>query len=82
MDEIKNELRTFLRGHLRNQEIQDDDDIFALGYISSLFAMQLVTFIESRFDIHVDGDDLDFENFRSINAIDGLVRRKRISAPV
>ncbi|HEX5735282.1 MAG TPA: phosphopantetheine-binding protein [Blastocatellia bacterium] len=82
MDEIKNELRTFLRGHLRHQEIQDDDDIFALGYISSLFAMQLVTFIESRFDIHVDGDDLDFENFRSINAIDGLVKRKRISAPV
>ncbi len=60
-------------------DLQDSDDIFALGFVNSLFAMQLVTFIESRFGVTIEDEDLDIDNFRSVNALADLVERKRQS---
>lgn len=54
-----------------------DTDLFAAGGMSSLFAMQLVMFLESTFDVEIDGDDLKLDNFRTINAMAALVRRLR-----
>ncbi|WP_437321796.1 acyl carrier protein [Sorangium sp. So ce385] len=54
----------------------DDDDIFSLGFGNSLFAIQLVAFVEREFNIEIDGSDLDMANFKSINAIAKLVRSK------
>lgn len=76
MDETKSKLRSFLRQHVRNPNIRDDDDIFSLGYVNSLFAMQLVMLIESEFGIEVENEDLELDNFRSITAICGFIRRK------
>jgi acyl carrier protein len=76
MDEIKMKVRSFLARFFRNHELGDDDDIFALGYVNSLFAMQLVMFLEKDFAIKVDNKDLDLNNFRTINAISDLVIRK------
>jgi acyl carrier protein len=56
--------------------IRDEDDVFALGFANSLFAMQLVAFVEGEFRIEIDSDDLEIDNFRSIAAISGLVERK------
>lgn len=54
-----------------------DTDLFASGVVSSLFAMELVTFIESRFGVAVSGPDLNLDNFRSVDAMEGLVHRLR-----
>jgi acyl carrier protein len=51
-----------------------------MGFVNSLFAMQLVLFVEKEFDVRVENDDLDLENFRSANAIVRFVERKQ--APV
>lgn len=56
--------------------ISSDDNIFELGLVHSLFAMQLVQFIEREFDIAIDNDDLDIDNFKSINSIIGLIDKK------
>lgn len=75
-NEIKQQLRTFLARFMHNRELLDDEDIFALGILNSLFAMQLVTFVEKEFSIKVEDEDLDVDNFKSVNAIANLVERK------
>lgn len=58
------------------QDLADDDDLFELGYVSSLFALRLVSFLEHEFGITVDGDDLELEHLRTLRALDALVTRK------
>jgi methoxymalonate biosynthesis acyl carrier protein len=77
--EIKSKIRQFLAKFFRNYDLQEDADIFALGFVNSLFAMQLVTFVEKEFEISVENEDLDLDNFRTINALTSLVERKRVS---
>lgn len=77
MEERKAKIRQFLTRFFRNREIGDDEDIFALGFVNSLLAMQLVQFLEKEFGISVDDEDLDLDNFRTIQAMNDLVERKR-----
>ena len=42
--------------------------------------MQLVAFVEKEFGVAVGDEDLDLDNFRTINAIAALVARKRGAA--
>jgi len=44
--------------------------------VNSIFAVELVVFIEDRFNITIENDDLDFANFASIDAIAAFVARK------
>ena len=74
---ILSPLRAFMSRSFAGRSIADEDDIFALGFANSLFAMQLVTFIQNTFDIEIDSDDLEMDNFRSIQAISRLVERKK-----
>ncbi|BFH67875.1 MAG: acyl carrier protein [Paenibacillus dendritiformis] len=76
MEEAKAKIKQFLSRFFRKHEVQDEDDIFALGYVNSLFAMQLVMFLEKEFHIRVENKDLDLDNFRSIQKIYELVERK------
>ncbi|HEX2253047.1 MAG TPA: phosphopantetheine-binding protein [Thermoanaerobaculia bacterium] len=77
MDDRKTRIRAFLGKFFRNREIGDGEDIFALGFVNSLLAVQLVAFLEKEFRIKVEDDDLDLDNFRSIERLDALVARKR-----
>lgn len=76
MDETKAKIRTFLSRHFRATEIQDDQDFFALNFVTSLFALQLINFVEQEFQVSVENEDLEMDNFRSINAIADLIARK------
>ena len=76
MEETKVRIRAFLSRYLRSREFSDDEDIFALGFVNSLFAMQLVMFVEREFNFKVESEDLELDNFRSVEAISGLVGRK------
>lgn len=73
----QSQIRDFLARHIHGQALGDDDDIFALGFVNSLFAMQLVMFVEKAFDFTVEDEDLNLDNFRSVNAMAQLVERKR-----
>jgi methoxymalonate biosynthesis acyl carrier protein len=78
--EIKYKIKQFLARFFQNYDLKEDEDIFALGFVNSLFAMQLVLFIEKEFEITIDNEDLEIDNFRTINALASLVERKRIPA--
>lgn len=77
MDETRPKITEFLSRFFKNHDLQPDEDIFALGFVNSLLAMQLVAFVEKEFGIAVEDADLDLDNFRTVNAIAGLVERKR-----
>jgi acyl carrier protein len=76
IEDIKAKTRAFIGKSFQNNSINDDEDIFALGFVNSLFAMQLVMFVEKEFGITVADEDLNIDNFRSINAIANLVANK------
>lgn len=76
MSEIKKKILAFFSIFFQIMELHDDEDIFSLGYVNSLFTMQLILFIENEFQIKIESADLELENFRTINAITALIQRK------
>ena len=74
---VKQQIREFIERYVRHRGFDDDVDIFALGFVNSMFAMQLVLFVEGDFGIKVEDEDLEIDNFKSVNAIANLVERKR-----
>ncbi len=54
-----------------------DEDLLASGVVDSHGVMELVGFIESRYGIVVDDDDLTPENFQSLASIAAFIERKR-----
>jgi methoxymalonate biosynthesis acyl carrier protein len=75
-DEIRGKVREFVSRFVRGHDLKDGEDIFATGFVNSMFAMQLVQFVETTFGITVESEDLEIDNFRSIDAITALVQRK------
>ena len=75
----KSKIAAFLAHSMRPDCIADDGDLFAGGYVNSLFAMQLILFVEKEFGVRVENDDLKLDNFRSLSAIDAFIRRKQVS---
>jgi len=76
-DSTAPKIKTFLSRFFKSHDLQPEEDIFALGFVNSLLAMQLVAFVEKEFGIKVEDEDLDLDNFRSIGAIARLVEKKR-----
>lgn len=74
--DTKETIRHFVLDHIPAYDLKDDDDFFALGLVSSMFVMQLVLFVEQSFGLTIDGADLNFDYFRSVNAVTDLVERK------
>ena len=72
--DAKARIRAFL-GTRFPGDLPDDEDIFAAGLVNSLFAMQLVQFVEQEFAIELSNEDLERDNFRTVDSISGLVER-------
>ncbi|MBT4503450.1 MAG: acyl carrier protein [Gemmatimonadetes bacterium] len=73
---IKEKIIDHLAQSVADADIPDDQDIFASGLVNSLFAMQLVLFIEKEFQFKVEDEDLDINNFNTIAAMVGFIGRK------
>lgn len=75
-DMVKLRVREFLAPRLGGRQVADTDDIFDLGYVNSLFAVQLLRFVEQEFDLALEPEDLEFDNFRTVESIARLVGSK------
>ena len=53
--ERTDKIKEFLSRFFRNHDLRPDEDIFALGFVNSLLAMQLVQFVEKEFGIRGGG---------------------------
>jgi len=80
MNDVQTRVKTFLSRFFRQHDLQPNEDIFALGFVNSLLAMQMVNFVEKEFGVTIEDQDLDLDNFRTLEAIDALVERKRTAA--
>ena len=72
-DAIKEKVRAFIQQSLQLYEVEDDDNIFEAGLVHSLFAMQIIIFIEKEFGVELELDQVQLENLASIDAIAKLV---------
>ncbi|MFC4535654.1 acyl carrier protein [Sphaerisporangium dianthi] len=54
-----------------------DQDLISTGLVTSMFAMQLVVFLEQTFSVVIAGSDLQLVNFRTVEAMVALVRKLR-----
>ena len=73
---VKETVRRFILSSINVADLNDDDNLFESGLVNSLFAVQLMTFIEKTFAIEVGMEDLHIENFNSLNAAAAFVLRK------
>ena len=74
------EVENFIVGELAHgrgiDSIEHDRDLLADGIIDSLGIVELINFLESRYAIKVDDDDIDPENFRSVASVVAFVEKK------
>lgn len=70
-------LRDFL-GNLsgKNLAVRDDESLLAGRLFDSLKVVELIVFLESRYGVKFDLDELSPANLDSIDAIVGLLERK------
>jgi methoxymalonate biosynthesis acyl carrier protein len=76
LEGYRSQIRSFIATAFKGRSLEDDEDIFATGFVNSLFAMELVTMIEGTFGITIESDDLDLDNFRTVTRVAEFVSRK------
>lgn len=79
----KNRIREFINTHLmktdRHTDFMDSDNLFELKLVNSLFAMRLLKFLETEFNVRFDEEDLEFSNFSSVDNISHFLEKKKVS---
>lgn len=69
MNEVKSKVLQFIKRYAKVTEINEEENIFEMGFINSLFAMQLILYIEKEFNITVDNDELGTDKFNTLRSI-------------
>jgi acyl carrier protein len=74
---VRGTVTQFLLSSINIANLNNDDNLFESGIVNSLFAVQLMTFLEKTFALDIGVDDLDIEPFKSVNATTAFVLRKK-----
>ena len=74
-------VRAFIEPRFPGTSFTDAEDIFALGFVNSLFAMELVLFIEKATGTQIPNSELALAHFRSVDAMIELVARICLAPP-
>jgi acyl carrier protein len=56
-----------------------DTDLIETGLLDSLALVELLAQLEETFGVSISTDDLELENFRSIDSIAGFVARRTVA---
>lgn len=75
MNQTQEQIYNFMMEHKKTDNLTCETELFKSKYINSLFALQLVMFVEKTFDIKLKRKDISEKNFHSINAIAELVEK-------
>ena len=71
------EIRGWLQENVTgNRDVSEDEQLIEKGVLTSLQTVELVMFMEDRFDIVVEDEELNEETFASVRTIAGLVTSK------
>lgn len=81
--ESREKIREFIESNLDVLEDEahfiDSDNIFELGIVNSLFTVRIIKFVEVEFNIEMLEEDMEIENFNSVENILKFIRDKRES---
>ena len=73
----KNEIRNFFREKRKQTVPADDADLFENGFVDSLFAIEIVLFLEKAFKVKIKNKEITKDNFRNIDNIAAVVQRAK-----
>ncbi|MFI6457963.1 acyl carrier protein [Streptosporangium amethystogenes] len=73
-DTVQQRIHGFLEERIKT-DVAVDKDLFASGLVNSMFAMELVVYLEQAYGIAIIGEDLKLDNFRTVERMTSLVLR-------
>ncbi len=59
----------------KGQEVSADTDLFKGGYVNSLFALEIVMYLEKEFGIKFKNKDITEKNFKTVETIADTVKK-------
>ncbi len=59
----------------KGQEVSTDTDLFKGGYVNSLFALEIVMYLEKEFGIKFKNKDITEKNFKTVETIADTVKK-------
>jgi acyl carrier protein len=59
------------------ESIEPDEDLISKGVIDSLGILKLTDFVEKTFDIKIVDEDMEPENFKTLNSLKGFIESKQ-----
>lgn len=75
---IKTDLKTYLVDECGlDDDLGNADPIFGAGLLDSLEVLNILKFIEEKFETHFSTFEVSFDNFENIDKITTLVLSKR-----
>jgi acyl carrier protein len=77
---LRSEIQNLFSERLLIQVPSPDTDLLASGLLDSVNLVELLLHLEEQFGFTVPFEQLEIENFRSVNTITELVESKRVAA--
>lgn len=78
--EIHLDIKKFIESELvhdqQYQNLADSDELLSTGIIDSLGLVKLLSFINEKYSITLDDQDIVPENFETIKTVSDLIRQK------
>ena len=68
-------IMNFFKEKGAGEDIATDTDLFGSGFVNSLFALEIVVFLEDTFNIRIKNKDINEDNFRTVQNIAALVAK-------
>lgn len=79
--DVESGVREFLKDKVvareSSEDLSPDESLLDSGVLDSASILELVSFLEERFDFAIDDEELVPDNFETINAIVALVTSKK-----
>ncbi|MDH3457525.1 MAG: phosphopantetheine-binding protein [Gemmatimonadota bacterium] len=66
---VRTQVERYIAELTNTQDIDPSVNLFESGHLTSLDALELLSFIETTFEISILGDDISVENLGSIDSI-------------
>jgi acyl carrier protein len=71
--DTREKILEFVKSRSKESDLNYDTDLFKGGYINSLFALEIVVFLEDTFKIKIKNKEITENNFKTINNIAEVV---------
>ncbi len=84
--QLKSEIRHFIIENFLygrdDGDLKDDVSFLEKGLIDSTGVLELVSFIEEKYEISVDDEELIPDNFDSVNKLSAFITKKSTNQPI